>query len=29
MTPQQFADMMRRETARWSKVAQEANISID
>jgi tripartite-type tricarboxylate transporter receptor subunit TctC len=29
MTPQQFADMMRRETARWSKVAHDANISID
>ena len=29
MTPQQFGDMMRRETARWTKVAREANISID
>src|SRR5215510_4073053 len=29
MTPQQFGDMMRRETARWTKVAHEANISID
>ena len=29
MTPQQFGDMMRRETARWIKVAREANISID
>ena len=29
MTPQQFGDMMRRETARWTKVAREANISIE
>jgi len=29
MTPQQFGDMMRLETERWSKVAHEANISID
>jgi tripartite-type tricarboxylate transporter receptor subunit TctC len=29
MTPQQFGDMMRRETARWTKVAHEANVSID
>jgi tripartite-type tricarboxylate transporter receptor subunit TctC len=29
MTPQQFGDMMRRETARWTRVAHEANISID
>src|SRR5689334_12700036 len=29
MTPQQFGDMMRRETARWTKVAREANVSID
>ncbi len=29
MTPQQFANMMRSETERWIKVAQEANISID
>jgi tripartite-type tricarboxylate transporter receptor subunit TctC len=29
MTPQQFGDMMRLETARWTKVAREANISID
>ena len=29
MTPQQFGDMMRREIARWTKVAHEVNISID
>ncbi|MGH6751878.1 MAG: tripartite tricarboxylate transporter substrate-binding protein, partial [Bradyrhizobium sp.] len=29
MTPQQFGAMMRLETARWTKVAHEANISID
>lgn len=29
MTPQQFGNMMRSETARWTKVAHEANISID
>src|SRR5689334_10728569 len=29
MAPQQFGDMMRRETARWTKVAREVNISID
>jgi len=29
MTPQQFGDMMRRETERWTKAAHEANISID
>jgi tripartite-type tricarboxylate transporter receptor subunit TctC len=29
MTPQQFGDMMRRETVRWTKVAHEANVSID
>jgi tripartite-type tricarboxylate transporter receptor subunit TctC len=29
MTPRQFGDMMRRETARWTKVAHEANVSID
>ena len=29
MTPQQFGDMMRRETARWTKVAREVNISTD
>ena len=29
MTPQQFGDMMRLETERWTKVAREANISID
>jgi len=29
MTPRQFGDMMRSETARWTKVAREANISID
>ena len=29
MTPRQFGDMMRLETARWTKVAHEANISID
>ena len=29
MTPQQFGEMMRTETARWTKVAREANISID
>ena len=29
MSPQQFGDMMRLETERWTKVAREANISID
>ncbi|MBA2401619.1 MAG: tripartite tricarboxylate transporter substrate binding protein [Bradyrhizobium sp.] len=29
MTPQQFGDMMRLETERWTKVAREAKISID
>ena len=29
MTPQQFGDLMRLETERWTKVAREANISID
>ena len=29
MTPRQFGDLMRLETARWIKVAHEANISID
>ena len=29
MTPQQFGDLMRLETERWTKVAHEANISID
>jgi len=29
MTPQQFGEMMRLETERWTKVAREANISID
>jgi tripartite-type tricarboxylate transporter receptor subunit TctC len=29
MTPKQFGDMMRVETARWIKVAREADISID
>jgi tripartite-type tricarboxylate transporter receptor subunit TctC len=29
MTPQQFGDMMRVEIERWTKVAHEANISID
>jgi tripartite-type tricarboxylate transporter receptor subunit TctC len=29
MTPQQFGDMMRLETERWTRVAHEANISID
>lgn len=29
MTPQQFGAMMRSETARWTKVAHEADISID
>ena len=29
MTPRQFGDMMRLETARWTKVAHEANVSID
>jgi tripartite-type tricarboxylate transporter receptor subunit TctC len=29
MTPQQFGDMMRRETARWTKVAREAKVSIE
>jgi tripartite-type tricarboxylate transporter receptor subunit TctC len=29
MTPRQFGDMMRSETVRWTKVAREANISID
>ncbi len=29
MTPQQFAEMMRKETARWTKVAREAHVSID
>jgi tripartite-type tricarboxylate transporter receptor subunit TctC len=29
MTPRQFGDLMRLETARWTKVAHEANISID
>jgi hypothetical protein len=29
MTPQAFGQMMRRETARWTKVAREANVSID
>ena len=29
MTPKQFGEMMRAETARWTKVAREANISID
>ena len=29
MTPQQFGDMMRAETARWTKVAREAKVSID
>jgi len=29
MTPQQFGELMRMETARWIKVAREANISID
>jgi tripartite-type tricarboxylate transporter receptor subunit TctC len=29
MTPQQFGELMRLETGRWTKVAHEANISID
>ena len=29
MTPQQFGELMRSETARWIKVAHEANISIE
>jgi tripartite-type tricarboxylate transporter receptor subunit TctC len=29
MTPKQFGDMMRLETERWTRVAREANISID
>ena len=29
MTPQQFGELMRMETERWTKVAHEANISID
>lgn len=29
MTPQQFGDLMRSETARWIKVAHEAKISVD
>ena len=29
MTPQQFGNMMRLETERWTKVAHEASISID
>jgi tripartite-type tricarboxylate transporter receptor subunit TctC len=29
MTPQQFGDLMRKETQRWIEVAREANISID
>ena len=29
MTPQRFGEMLRSETARWTKVAHEANISID
>jgi tripartite-type tricarboxylate transporter receptor subunit TctC len=29
MTPRQFGDLMRMETERWTKVAREANISID
>jgi tripartite-type tricarboxylate transporter receptor subunit TctC len=29
MTPQQFGDLLRLETERWTKVAHEANISVD
>ncbi len=29
MTPKQFGDMMRAETARWTKVAREAKVSIE
>ena len=29
MTPQQFGDLIRLETERWTKVAHQANISID
>ena len=29
MTPRQFGDLMRLETERWTKVAREADISID
>ena len=29
MAPQQFADMIRREIARWTQVAHEAHVSID
>jgi tripartite-type tricarboxylate transporter receptor subunit TctC len=29
MAPQQFGEMIRREIARWTKVAHEANMSID
>jgi tripartite-type tricarboxylate transporter receptor subunit TctC len=29
MTPQAFGELMRTETVRWTKVAHEANISID
>jgi tripartite-type tricarboxylate transporter receptor subunit TctC len=29
MTAQQFGELMRAETARWTKVAHEAKISID
>jgi tripartite-type tricarboxylate transporter receptor subunit TctC len=29
MTPRQFGEMMRLETERWTRVAREANISID
>ena len=29
MTPQQFTDMRRQETERWTRVAREADISID
>jgi tripartite-type tricarboxylate transporter receptor subunit TctC len=29
MSPQQFGALIRLETERWTKVAHEANISID
>jgi tripartite-type tricarboxylate transporter receptor subunit TctC len=29
MTPQQFGDLIRAETQRWTRLAREAHISID
>ena len=29
MAPQQFGDMIRREIARWTRVAREVHLSID